>query len=266
VDVWALGSGSAGNGYLVQAGDTRVLVDCGLGIRTLEQRLAALELTPEALTAVLVTHEHSDHVGGVPALVRRYDVPLYATAGTLGAVRGKLPDTACTETVVADRSFTLGQFAVHPFTVPHDAAEPVGYRLNTGRARMAILTDLGHVPPPVQAQVRDVELLVLEFNHDPEALVNGPYHAKLKRRIASPLGHLSNAEAAACLTGALSRQHRAVWLAHLSEVNNSQRRAGDAARGAARAAGYPDLPIQIAARRGLSLHWSLDAPYQLRLF
>jgi len=114
--------------------------------------------------------------------------------------------------------------------------------------------------------VRDVELLVLEFNHDAEQLVNGPYHAKLKRRIASPLGHLSNADAAACLTGALSRSHRAVWLAHLSEVNNTQRRAGDAARAAARAAGYPDLPIHIAARRGLSLHWNLDTPHQLRLF
>jgi phosphoribosyl 1,2-cyclic phosphodiesterase len=266
VEVWALGSGSAGNGYLVQAGDTRVLVDCGLGLRTLEQRLGALDLTPESLTAVLVTHEHSDHVGGVPALVRRYDVPVYATAGTLDAASSRLPAAARTHTVVADRSFTLGQFAVHPFAVPHDAAEPVGYRLNTGRARVAILTDLGHVPPPVQAQVRDVELLVLEFNHDAEQLVNGPYHAKLKRRIASPFGHLSNADAAACLTGALSRNHRAVWLAHLSEVNNSQRRAGDAARAAARAAGYPDLPIQIAARRGLSLHWNLDTPYQLRLF
>jgi phosphoribosyl 1,2-cyclic phosphodiesterase len=114
--------------------------------------------------------------------------------------------------------------------------------------------------------MRDVELLVLEFNHDAEQLVNGPYHATLKRRIASPFGHLSNADAAACLTGALSRTHRAVWLAHLSEVNNSPRRAGAAARAAAHAAGYPDLPIHVAARRGLSLHWNLDAPYQLRLF
>jgi phosphoribosyl 1,2-cyclic phosphodiesterase len=256
VQVWSLGSGSAGNGYLVQAGDTRVLVDCGLGLRTLETRLAALDLTPEALTAVLVTHEHSDHVGGVPALVRRYDVPLYATAGTLRAANGRIPAEARTHTVVAD----------HPFSVPHDATEPVGYRLNNGRARVAILTDLGHVPPPVQAQLRDVELLVLEFNHDADQLVNGPYHAKLKRRIASPLGHLSNADAAASLTGALSRSHRAVWLAHLSEVNNTQRRAGEAARAAANAAGYPDLPIHIAARRALSLHWNLDTPHQLRLF
>ena len=266
MQVWSLGSGSSGNAYLLRARDTLLLVDCGLGLRTLEGRLAALDLRPEALTAVLVTHEHSDHLGGVPALVRRYGVPLYATAGTLRAANGKLPPATPAHTVVADRSFTVGEFVVHPFAVPHDAAEPVGYRLNTGRARAAILTDLGHVPPPVQAQLRDVELLVLEFNHDADRLVNGPYHAMLKRRIASPVGHLSNADASACLARALSRTHRAVWLAHLSEVNNSQRSAGEAARTAARGAGYPDVPIQIAARGRLSLHWNLDAPCQLRLF
>ncbi|HEY7062653.1 MAG TPA: MBL fold metallo-hydrolase [Chloroflexota bacterium] len=266
MQVWSLGSGSSGNAYLLCARDTLVLVDCGLGLRTLEHRLAAAGVAPEALTAVLVTHEHSDHLGGVPALVRRYDVPVYATAGTLRAANGKLAGTAQTHTVMADRAFSVGDFAVHPFAVPHDATEPVGYRLNTGRARAVILTDLGHVPPYVAAQLGDVELLVLEFNHDVEQLVNGPYHAKLKRRIASPLGHLSNTDAAACLTGALSRTHRAVWLAHLSETNNTQRRAGDAARAAARAAGYPDLPIQIAARGRVSLHWDLDTPHQLRLF
>ncbi len=266
MQVWSLGSGSSGNAYLVRERVTLLLVDCGLGLRALEGRLAAIGVRPEALDAVLVTHEHSDHLGGVPALVRRYHVPLYATAGTLRAANGRVPATAEAHTVVAERSFTLGELAVHPFGVPHDAAEPVGYRLNSGRARVCILTDLGHVPPPVQDHLRDVELLVLEFNHDVEQLRQGPYHAQLKRRITSPLGHLSNAEAAACLAGALSRAHRAVWLAHLSEVNNSQRRAGDAARAAARAAGYGDVPIQIAARGRLSLHWDLDAPHQLRLF
>ena len=265
MQVWALGSGSSGNAYLLRARDTLLLLDCGLGIRTLENRLAALGFHPNALSAVLITHEHSDHVGGVPALVRRYGVPVYASAGTLRAAR-RLPADAVTHTVQADRSFLVGDFAVHPFAVPHDAAEPIHYRFNTGQARACILTDLGHVPPAVQAQLRDVELLVLEFNHDADQLAYGPYHAMLKRRIASPVGHLSNGDAAACLAGALTPDHRTVWLAHLSEVNNSQRRAGEAARAAARAAGYPDLPIQVAARGRLSLHWDLDTPRQLRLF
>jgi phosphoribosyl 1,2-cyclic phosphodiesterase len=267
VQVWALASGSSGNAYLLRAGDTLVLLDCGLGIRALESRLATLGYRPDALAAVLVTHEHSDHVAGVTSLLRRYPtVPLYASAGTLRAAARRIPAEATTHVVCADRSFIVGHFAVHPFAVPHDAAEPVHYRFNTGRARACVLTDLGHVPPAVQAQLRDVELLVLEFNHDADQLAHGPYHAMLKRRIASPVGHLSNGDAGACLTGALGRDHQAVWLAHLSEINNSQRRAGEAARQAARAAGYPDLPIQIAARGALSLHWDLDAPRQLRLF
>ena len=266
MQVWSLASGSSGNAYLLRARDTLVLVDCGLPLRVLQDRLAHLGLQPEALSALLVTHEHHDHLGGVPALVRRYGVPLYATAGTLRAAAPRLPARATTHTVAADVPFAVGELTVHPFAVPHDAAEPVGYQLSSGRARACILTDLGHVPPDVQTRLREAELLVLEFNHDATQLAQGPYHAALKRRIASPVGHLSNADAAACLAGALSRDHQAVWLAHLSEVNNSQRRAGEAARAAARVAGRPDVPIQVAARGRLSLHWDLDAPRQLALF
>lgn len=266
MQVWSLASGSAGNAYLVGARDTRVLVDCGLPLRVLEERLAAVGTQPEALAGVLVTHEHGDHVAGVPALVRRYGVPLYATAGTLRAVGPRLPAGAARHVVVADQPFAVGELRVEPFAVPHDAAEPVAYRLSTPRARACILTDLGHVPPAVQARLQDVDLLVLEFNHDAEQLAHGPYHATLKRRIAGPLGHLSNAAAAACLAAVLSGAQRAVWLAHLSEVNNTQRRAGEAARTAARAAGRGDVPIQVAARGRVSLAWDVDAPGQLRLF
>jgi phosphoribosyl 1,2-cyclic phosphodiesterase len=266
VQVWSLASGSAGNAYLVGARDTRVLVDCGLPLRVLEERLAAVGARPEALAGVLVTHEHGDHVAGVPALVRRYGVPLYATAGTLRAVGPRLPAGAARHVVVADQPFAVGELSVEPFAVPHDAAEPVAYRLSTPRARTCILTDLGHVPPAVQARLQDVDLLVLEFNHDAEQLTQGPYHAALKRRIAGPLGHLSNAAAAECLAAVLSGAQRAVWLAHLSEVNNTQRRAGEAARAAARAAGRGDVPIQVAARGRVSLAWDVDAPGQLRLF
>jgi phosphoribosyl 1,2-cyclic phosphodiesterase len=265
VQVWSLASGSSGNGYLLGCRDTYLLVDCGLSLRALEARLDALDLSPAALAAVLVTHEHTDHLGGVPTLMRRYGVPLYATAGTLRA-GARLPAEGTTHVVAADVPFTIGEFTVQPFAVPHDAAEPVGYHLSTSRARACILTDLGHVPPSVQARLSEAELLVLEFNHDAEQLAQGPYHPRLKRRIASHVGHLSNADAGACLSAALTPAHQAVWLAHLSEVNNSQRRAGEAARKAARTAGYPDVPIQIAARGRMSLHWDLDRPRQLRLF
>jgi phosphoribosyl 1,2-cyclic phosphodiesterase len=266
VQVWSLGSGSSGNAYLLRDGETHLLVDCGLSLRVLEARLGMVGVPTTALSAVLVTHEHSDHVGGVPALVRRYGLPLYATAGTLRAAARRLPPGASTHVIEADVPFRLDGFTIQAFAVPHDAAEPVGYHLSTARARACILTDLGHVPEAVQARLRETDLLVLEFNHDATQLAQGPYHAALKRRIASPFGHLSNADAAACLAGALTREHQAVWLAHLSEVNNSQRRAGEAAQAAARAAGCPDVPIQVAARGRLSLHWNLDTPRQLRLF
>jgi phosphoribosyl 1,2-cyclic phosphodiesterase len=266
VQVWSLGSGSNGNAYLVRSRDTLVLVDCGLALRTLRDRLAGLGWAPEALSAVLVSHEHSDHIGGVPALVRRHRVPVFVTAGTLRAAAARLPAAAPLHAVAADVPFSIGDLQVRPFAVPHDAAEPVCYELSSPRARTIIVTDLGHVPPLVQNRLRETDLLVLEFNHDATQLAQGPYHAALKRRIASPVGHLSNGDAAACLAGALSSAHQAVWLAHLSEVNNSLRRAGEAARAAARAAGRPALPIQIAARGRLSLHWDLDAPRQLPLF
>ena len=266
MQVWSLGSGSSGNAYLLRARETLLLVDCGLPLRVLEGRLASLDVQPEALSAVLVTHEHHDHLGGVPALVRRYKLPLYATTGTLRKAASRLPANVAVHPVADGVPFTAGDFTVRPFAVPHDAAEPVGYHLSSGRARTCILTDLGHVPETVRAHLRDAELLVLEFNHDVTQLVQGPYHAALKRRIASEVGHLSNADAAACLADVLTPEHRAVWLAHLSEVNNSHRRAGEAAGKAARDAGRPDVPIQIAARGRLSLHWDLDAPRQLRLF
>jgi phosphoribosyl 1,2-cyclic phosphodiesterase len=266
VQVWSLASGSAGNAYLLRAEDTLVLVDCGLPLRVLTERLAQLGLHPAQLSAVLVTHEHTDHLGGVPGLAKRYRVPVYATAGTLAAAGARLPPEAPRQVVVGGQPFQVGAFTVRPFAVPHDAAEPVAYHLSTARARACIVTDLGHVPEAVLPYLRETELLVLEFNHDAEQLARGPYHPELKRRIAGPLGHLSNRAAARCLVQALSGSQEMVWLAHLSEVNNSQRSAREAALWAVRAAGGPAVPVQVAERRALSLRWDLDAPRQLRLF
>ena len=266
MQVWSLASGSAGNAFLLRADDTLVLVDCGLPLRALTERLAQLGLHPCQLSAVLVTHEHTDHLGGVPGLLKRHPVPLYATGGTLAAAAGRLPPRATCHQVVAGQPFQIGAFTVRPFAVPHDAAEPVAYHLSTARARACIVTDLGHVPERILPYLRETELLVLEFNHDAEQLARGPYHPQLKRRIASPLGHLSNHDAAHCLMAAISHNQDAVWLAHLSEVNNSQRTARAAALAAVRAAGRPSVPVQVADRRALSLHWDLDAPRQLRLF
>lgn len=266
MQVWSLASGSAGNAYLLRAEETLLLVDCGLSLRVLSERLGQLGLHPAQLSAVLVTHEHTDHLGGVPSLVKRYSTPVYATAGTLAAAADRLPADAPRQTVVAGRPFQLGAFTVRPFAVPHDAAEPVAYHLSTARARACILTDLGHVPAAVLPYLRETELLVLEFNHDAEQLARGPYHPELKRRIAGPLGHLSNHAAACCLLEALSGSQEVVWLAHLSEVNNSQRSAREAALWAVRAAGRRPVSVQVAERRALSLRWDLDAPRQLRLF
>src|SRR5262249_49805693 len=141
-----VGSGSSGNAYLLRARETLLLVDCGLPLRVLEGRLASLDIQPQAFSALLVTHEHHDHLGGVPALVGRYKLPLYAPPGTLRRAASRLPANATVHSVADGVPFTAGDFTVRPFAVPHDAAEPVGYHLSSGRARTCILTDLGHVP------------------------------------------------------------------------------------------------------------------------
>ena len=221
----SLGSGSEGNALLVETTDgsscARVLVDCGFGRREAERRLRALDCEPASLSAIVVTHEHGDHVGGVFRLAGAHGIPVYLTHGTLlgsGNI-GRAEDLV--RLITPDQRFDLGGFRIEAVPVPHDAREPVQYVFDDGRVRLGVLTDLGHGTPRVIEALSRLDALVLECNHDPDLLASNPaYPPVLKRRIGGPWGHLANAEAARIL-GAIDRSRlHTVVAAHLSQQNN----------------------------------------------
>ncbi|QID19807.1 MBL fold metallo-hydrolase [Nitrogeniibacter mangrovi] len=216
----SLGSGSKGNALLVHAGTTRILIDCGFGVRALSQRLARVGCILDQLDAVFVTHEHSDHVAGLAALQRRTGCPVHLTEGTHCQLRERQRLSGPVHEVRANQAVTVGDLQVTPYGVPHDAAEPVQFVISDGACRLGVLTDAGSVTGSMVEALRECNGLVIEFNHDADLLRDGPYPAFLKRRIASDEGHLDN-EAAAHLLGELKHpglQH--VLGAHLSEQNN----------------------------------------------
>ena len=215
----SLGSGSRGNALLVEAGNTRVLIDAGFGPREMSRRLERLGLPAGAVDAVLVTHEHSDHIGGVFACARRFGWTVLLTQGTLAACR-EGGATARITTIDSHESFSLGDICVHPFPVPHDAREPVQFVLADGARRLGVLTDAGHVTPHMVAMLDACDALVLECNHDPQMLAQGRYPAALKRRIGGPWGHLDNGAAASLLSQIGHSRLRHVVAAHLSAENN----------------------------------------------
>lgn len=216
----SLGSGSRGNALLVEAGNTRVLIDAGFGPREMSRRLARLNLAGDDVDAVLVTHEHSDHIGGVFACARRYGWAVLLTHGTLAASRG---DGGHEQTAIIDshEPLSVGDICLHPFPVPHDAREPVQFVISDGARRLGVLTDAGHVTAHMVAMLDGCDALVLECNHDAQMLAQGRYPPALKRRIGGLWGHLDNAAAAALLSAVNRSALRHVVAAHLSEENNS---------------------------------------------
>lgn len=221
--VHALVSGSSGNCILVENGETRILVDCGVSGVEAERRLKKVGCPPESLKAILVTHEHTDHIQGVGILARRFGIPVHLTAGTMSAGNGSLGQITETSVIEPGVSFTVGQLAVHPFSIPHDAADPVGFTFHNGREMAGIATDLGFPTGLVEDHLKECSLLILESNHDPEMLANGPYPPDLRRRIRSRDGHLSNEQAGGMLDSIIQKNPStlsAVVLAHLSEKNN----------------------------------------------
>lgn len=216
----SLGSGSRGNSLVVESGSTRVLVDAGFGPREIGRRLERLQLAPESIAAVLVTHEHADHAGGVAACARRFGWDVYLTRGTLAVLDLQGIDPEAVHLVDGRHGFAVDDLAVAPFTVPHDAREPVQFVFSDGDRRLGVLTDLGHVTEHVVRMLQGCAGLVLECNHDLGLLAGGRYPPSLKSRIAGRFGHLDNG-AAAALLGRLDRSCLVhVVAAHLSEENN----------------------------------------------
>jgi len=217
----SLGSGSEGNGLIVESGTTRVLIDCGFGVRSAAGRLARLDVEPSSLTAILVTHEHSDHVGGVPAFAGRYGIPVWATFGTIASVSAQFEGMTQIYGFDSHEAFAIEALEVIPVSVPHDAREPVQYVIGDGARRLGVLTDIGVSTPHVEACLSGCEALVLECNHDQQMLQNGDYPYSLKQRIGGRLGHLDNDAAAAILGRIDTSRLSHIIAAHLSQHNNS---------------------------------------------
>ena len=230
-----LGSGSTGNATVVQARCgaqlTHLLVDCGLGIRQLETRLGQAGLLADQIDAVFITHEHSDHIGCVRRLALRERIPVWMSRGTWTGM-GE-PDFDGLLHIAGDgESVDVGALRFTPFTVPHDSREPLQLTLTDGGARLGVLTDLGHATQHVIGHLAGCSTLLLECNHDPDMLANGPYPWFLKRRVGGDWGHLANAAAAAIAQAVLGHGLRQVVAAHLSEQNNRPELARQALEGA----------------------------------
>lgn len=221
----ALASGSRGNALFVSGGRTGLLIDAGLAGREIERRLSFRGIAIERLTAIVVTHEHTDHLKGVGVLSRRWGLPVYMSRETRKAGAGQLGRVATVECFESGRSFAVGNLQVHPFAVSHDAADPVGFTVGFNGIRIGIATDLGVATANVKTHLKRCALVVLEANHDAEMLQSGPYPWPLKQRIQSRSGHLSNHDAARLIAEIHHDGLRHVILGHLSETNNTPEKA-----------------------------------------
>ncbi len=228
----SLGSGSEGNGLVVEAGGSRLMIDCGFGVRDTAARLARLGLAPDDLDAIVVTHEHSDHVGGVAAFASRHAIPVWLTFGTLSMTGERFAGMERVHGFDSHDAFGVGAIEVRPFPVPHDAREPVQFVVTDGDVRLGVVTDLGTSTPVVERALSGCDALVLECNHDATMLAEGKYPPLLKARIAGRFGHLDNATSAALLASLDTSRLRHVVAAHLSKENNTPAHARAALAGA----------------------------------
>jgi phosphoribosyl 1,2-cyclic phosphodiesterase len=214
-----LGSGSRGNATLIESGETRILVDCGFGLRELERRLAELDVCADSIAAVVVTHEHADHISGVARLASRYRTEVWSSPGTWRAARG--PEVGRLRLFAGHgRGFRIGDLRLRPIPVPHDAREPCQLVIDGDARRLGMLTDAGTVTPRMCDALQDCDALMLEANHDPQMLRAGPYPLSLQQRVAGPFGHLSNQQAAQLLNAVHHERLKQVLLSHISAQNN----------------------------------------------
>ncbi len=214
----SLGSGSRGNATLIEDGDTCVLIDLGFSLKETVSRLRRLGREPEDVSAILVTHEHADHIHGVAPFSRKFGTAVYMTPGTRnGHKKGNIPDLRA---VNCHRGFQVGSLGIEPVPVPHDAREPCQYIVSSKGRRVGVLTDLGHITPFVQERYRDCDAMLLECNHDLAMLEEGPYPFALKRRVGGIHGHLNNTQSAELAGGMEQGRLQHLILCHISEQNN----------------------------------------------
>ncbi|MCR5775505.1 MAG: MBL fold metallo-hydrolase [Lachnospiraceae bacterium] len=251
-----IASGSSGNCTYVGDEDTHLIIDAGISGKRIEAGLNDLELTTPDVTGILITHEHTDHIGGLGVLARRYGLPIYATSGTIEAIRSMprykdIPDHLF-HTISPDREFRLGDFGILPVPISHDAAEPVAYRLENKGKKISVATDLGIYDEHIVECMKDSDLLMLEANHDVHMLEVGRYPYLTKKRILGDKGHLSNDLCGRLLTELMSDRLQQVILGHLSQDNNLEELAYETVRLEVTMSDdnyrWGDFPVSIAKR------------------
>ena len=255
----SFGSGSCGNCYYIESDGRGVVIDAGIGIRKLKKYFGDYGVNPGAIEAVLVTHDHADHVKSVGMLSAAYGLPVYATARVHEGIRRnycvrRKVDPACVVTVAPGAPFAVAGLTIEPFAVPHDSLDNVGYKITAGMATLSLITDAGRVTPAMADAVAAADYLIIESNYDEDMLWAGRYPVSLKRRVAGGDGHLSNGQCAAAVAAYASDRLRHVWLCHLSADNNRPDVALAAVRGVLAASGRPglaSLPVDVM-RRGVA--------------
>ncbi|MCC8169181.1 MAG: MBL fold metallo-hydrolase [Oscillospiraceae bacterium] len=220
INFTSLISGSSGNASYISDGKTHILVDCGMSGKQLAQALATIGASPEQLSALLITHEHSDHIKGAGVVARRYGLPIYATSGTHSAMDiGSVKDEQI-KIIDVDDDFEIGTIGVRAFDIPHDAANPVGYSFYIDQKKVSVATDIGHMHKSLVENIMKSNIVLLESNHDVDMLQFGPYPFSLKQRILSDTGHLSNENAAQTALQLVNSGTEHIMLGHLSKENN----------------------------------------------
>ena len=230
----SIASGSSGNCIYIGSDDTHILVDAGISNKRIQQGLKDIGLKGEELAGILITHEHSDHIRGLGVLARKFKLPIYATPGTIGALKGKKElgdyDESLFNAIEPDCDFQVGDLKVMPFAIDHDAVQPVAYRVGCGKKQVAVATDMGHYDAYIIDHLRDLDAILLESNHDVRMLETGPYPYPLKKRILGDYGHLSNENAGRLLNCILHDKLKTILLGHLSKENNYEELAYETVR------------------------------------
>jgi phosphoribosyl 1,2-cyclic phosphodiesterase len=260
LELCSIASGSSGNCICIGSDETHILIDAGISGKRIEQGLNALDLKSQEMAGILVTHEHIDHISGLGVMARRYGLPIYATAGTIEAIKqtssvGKI-DESLFHTIEAGQDFTIADLSVTPLPISHDAADPVAYRIRRGSRVFAVVTDLGTYDEAMIGQLQGLDALLLEANHDVHMLETGVYPYPVKKRILGDRGHLCN-ERSGQLLGRLLHDHfGTVLLGHLSKENNYEELAYEAVRLEVTMGENPykadDFPMFVAKRDALS--------------
>ena len=256
----SIASGSSGNCIYVGSDNSHLLIDTGISKKRIEEGLNKLEIKGDELDGILITHEHSDHIKGLGVFSRKYEIPIYATPGTIAGIKessslGKMPE-GLLHPIKADHPFQLGELDVHPFAISHDANEPSGYRIENGKKSVAVATDLGVYDDYTVEHLSDLNAVVLEANHDIRMLQVGKYPYYLKQRILGDRGHLSNENAGRLLCRLLHDNMKGIFLGHLSRENNYEELAYETVCSEVTLGDNPyksrDFRIQVAQRDCIS--------------